>query len=172
MRSERQINDGVTSESSLTGECWGVPVALNRLSAVLFGGLMLGHMSAYPWTSSHVERQVNLVDQMRNIPFEFIGERSTYWNLYFGWGLLVGVLLFTLAITLWLLARRVQFDARSAGAISGTFSAARAVGALSIHYFYVPPFLFFLVIAALMATAAVQLLRRPERTIGSSQCLT
>jgi len=87
MRSERQINDGVTSESSLTGECWGVPVALNRLSAVLFGGLMLGHMSAYPWTSSHVERQVNLVDQMRNIPLEFVGERSTYWNRYFGWGL-------------------------------------------------------------------------------------
>ena len=59
------------------------------------------------------------------------------------------------------------------GAISGIFTAASAVGAyLSIHYFYVPPFLFFLVIAALMATAAVQLLRRPERTIGSSQCLT
>ena len=173
MRSERQINDGVTSESSLAGKRWGVPVALIRLSAVLFGGLMIGHMSAYPWTSAHVGRQVNLVDQMRTIPFEFIGERSTYWNLYFGWGLLVGVLLFTLAITLWLLARLAYFDARGVGAISGTFSAASAVGAyLSIHYFYVPPFLFFLVIAALLATAAVQLLRRPERTIGSSQRLT
>ena len=87
MRSERQINDGVTSESSLTGKRWGVPVALIRVSAVLFGGLLIGHMSAYPWTSSHVERQVNLVDQMRNIPLEFVGERSTYWNRYFGWGL-------------------------------------------------------------------------------------
>jgi hypothetical protein len=173
MRSKRQIDDGVTSESSLTGKRRGVPVALIRLSAVLFGGLMIGHMSAYPWTSSHLARQVNLVEQMRNIPFEFMGERSTYWNLYFGWGLLVGVLLFTLTITLWLLARLVYFDARGVGAISGTFSAASAVGAyLSIHYFYVPPFLFFLVIAALLATAAVQLLRRPERTIGSSQCLT
>jgi hypothetical protein len=51
---------------------------LIRLSAVLFGGLMIGHMSAYPWTSSHVARQVNLVDQMSNIPFEFTRERSTY----------------------------------------------------------------------------------------------
>ena len=98
----------------------------------------------------------------------FIGERSTYWNLYFGWGLLVGVLLFTLAITLWLLARLVYFDARGVGAISGTFSAASAVGAyLSIHYFYLLPFLFFLVIAALMATAAVQLLTRPEGRSGA-----
>ena len=106
MRSERQINDGVTSESALAGKRWRVPVVLIRLSAVLFGGLLIGHMSAYPWTSAHVARQVNLVDQMRNIPFEFMGEHSTYWNLYFGWGLLVGVLLFTLAITR-LLARLV-----------------------------------------------------------------
>jgi len=53
----------------------------------------------------HVARQVSLVDNMRNIPFEFMGERSTYWNLYFGRGLLLGVLLLTLAITLWLRAR-------------------------------------------------------------------
>jgi hypothetical protein len=80
---------------------------------------MIGHMSAYPWTASHVARQVNLVDRIRNIPFEFIGERSTYWNLYFGWGLLVGVLLLTLAITLWLPARLVYVDARGVGAIPG-----------------------------------------------------
>src|SRR5215469_6976279 len=153
MRSEREINDGVTSESALTGKRRGVAVVLTRLSAVLLGGLLIGHMSAYPWTSANVARQVNLVDQMRNVPFEFLGERSTYWNLYFGWGLLVGVLLFTLAITLWLLARLVYSDARGVGAISGIFSAASAVGAyLSIQYFYVPPSLFFLVIAALFAT--------------------
>jgi hypothetical protein len=106
---------------------------------------------------------------MRDIPFEFMGERSTYWNLYFGWGLLAGVLLFTLALTLWLLARLAYFDARGVGAISGTLSAASAVGAyLSIRYFYVPPFLFFLAIAALLATAAVQLLRRRSGRSGAA----
>ena len=161
MKGEKRTNDGVASERALPGKRSGVPAVLIRLSAVLIGGLMIGHMAAYPWTAAHVARQVNLVDQMRTIPFEFMGERSTYWNLYFGWGLLVGVLLFTLAITLWLLAPMAYSDARGVAAISGVFSAASAVGAyLSIHYFYVPPFLFFLVIAALLATAALQLFRR------------
>jgi len=168
MSREIRINDGVTSQSAPSGKRWGVPVALIRSSAVLFGGLMLGHMSAYPWTSAHVARQVNLAEQMRTIPFEFMGEHSTYWNLYFGWGLLVGVLLFTLAITLWLLARLVYSDARAVGAIAGIFSATSAVGAyLSIQYFYVPPFLFYLVIAALLATAAVQLLSHRSGRSGA-----
>jgi len=29
------------------------PVVLIRLGSVLFVGLMIGHMSAYPWTSIH-----------------------------------------------------------------------------------------------------------------------
>jgi hypothetical protein len=168
MRSHRQIKDGASSESALTGRRRVVAVVLIRLSAVLFGALMLGHMSAYPWTSAHVAPEVNLVDQMMIIPFEFMGERSTYWNLYFGWGLLVGVLLLTLAIALWLLARLVNVDARSVGTIAGMFSAASAVSAyLSFRYFYIPPFLFFLVIAALLATTAVQLLKSDRGRFGA-----
>ena len=94
----------MTSESKSISKRWRSPVVLIRLSSILFVGLMIGHMSAYPWTSTHVLQETKLVELMNDIPFEFMGERSTYWNLYFGWGLLIGVLLFTLAIILWLLS--------------------------------------------------------------------
>jgi len=30
---------------------------------------------------------------MKSVELEFMGERSAYWRLYFGWGLLIGVVL-------------------------------------------------------------------------------
>ena len=98
---------------------------------------------------------------MRYIQFEYMGERSTYWSLYFGWGLLVGVLLLTIAIILWILADLARIGSRSVGIISGTVSATSLVGAyLSFRFFYIPPFLFFLVICITLTAAAVQLLGR------------
>jgi hypothetical protein len=80
------------------------PVVLIRLSSILVVLLMVGHTSAYPWTSIHGLQETRLVDLMKSVEFEFLGERSTYWSLYFGWGLLISVLLLTLAIILWLLS--------------------------------------------------------------------
>src|SRR5262249_40199981 len=74
------------------------PVVLIRLSSILVVVLMAGHLSAYPWTSTHGLQEPQLVDSMKSVEFEFLGERSTYWSLYFGWGLLIGVLLLLLAI--------------------------------------------------------------------------
>ena len=139
----------------------GSPAVLIRLSSILFVGLMVGHTSAYPWTSIHVLQETQLVDSMKSVAFEFMGERSTYWNLYFGWGLLISVLLLTLAIILWLLSDLAHLAPRSVGIISGIISATSLVGAyLSFRLFYIPPFLFFSVICVILLTAAVQLLRQ------------
>ena len=89
------------------------PVVLIRLSSILVVLLMVGHTSAYPWTSTHGLKETQLVDLMKSGEFEFMGERSTYWSLYFGWGLLISVLLLTLAIILWFLSdlARLAHDA-------------------------------------------------------------
>ena len=151
----------MTSEGKSMSKRWRSPVVLIRLSSILFVGLMIGHMSAYPWTSTHVLRETELVKLMKDIPFEFMGESSTYWNLYFGWGLLVGVLLLSSAIILWLLSDLAHIGSRNVGAISGIVSAASLVAAyLSFRFFYIPPFLFFSLISVILAAAAVQLLRR------------
>ena len=50
-------------------------------------------------------------------PYRFFGEHTTYWGLYFGWGLLVPVLLLTLAVVLWILSGLTQNSARGVGAV-------------------------------------------------------
>jgi len=143
------------------------PVVLIRLSSILFVVLMAGHLSAYPWTSTHGLQEPQLVDSMKSVEFEFLGERSTYWSLYFGWGLLIGVLLLTLAIILWLLSDLARFAPRRLGVIAGIISASCLVGAyLSFRFFYLPPFLLYLVICVILPTATVQLLR--QQTTPSS----
>ena len=136
------------------------PVALIRLSSLLFLGLMVGHLSAYPWTSSQLQ-DTRLVDSMKSVAFEFIGERSTYWNLYLGWGILVGVLLLTLALILWFLSDLADVAPRSVGIISMVISASSLAGAyISYRFFYTPPFLLDVASCVILLTAAVQLLRR------------
>lgn len=136
------------------------PVVLIRLSSILVVLLMVGHTSAYPWTSTHGLQETQLVDLMKSCEFEFMGERSTYWSLYFGWGLLISVLLLTLAIILWFLSDLARLAPRRLGVITGIISTGCLVGAyLSFRFFYLPPFLFFSVICVILLTAAVQLLR-------------
>jgi hypothetical protein len=137
------------------------PVALIRLCSILFFLLMVGHMSAYPWTSTHGVQESQLVDSMKSVEFNFFGERSAYWSLYFGWGLLVGVLLFTLAIILWLLSDLARRAPRHLGLITGVISASCLVGAyLSFRFFFIPPIVFFLAICVILLTATVQLMRQ------------
>jgi hypothetical protein len=136
------------------------PVGLLRLSSILFVGLMIGHMSAYPW-STHGLQETKLVDSMKTLQFEFMGERSSYWSLYFGWGLWMGVSLLTLAIILWLLSDLTRLAPRRVGVITGVISASCLIGAyLSLRFWYIPPFLFYSVICVMLLTATVQLLRQ------------
>lgn len=153
-------------EKKANGTPWHSPTGLIRISSILYVGLTMGHMSAYPWRSTHDPREVGLVDSMKSFPFEFMGERSSYWSLYFGWGLLVGVLLLTIAIVLWSSSALARTEPRSVGAISGIISATSLIGAyLSLRFFFVPPFIFYLVICVLLTAATVRLLKpRNART--------
>jgi len=136
------------------------PVVLLRLSSILFVLLMAGHMSAYPW-STHGLKEAQLVDSMKTLQFEFMGEHSSYWSLYFGWGLWMGVSLLTLAIILWLLSDLACLAPRRVGVITGVISASCLIGAcLSLRFFYIPPFLFYSVICVMLLTVTVQLLRQ------------
>lgn len=136
------------------------PVVLLRLSSILVVLLMVGHMSAYPW-STHGLQETQLVDSMKTLQFEFMGEHSSYWSLYFGWGLWMGISLLTLAIILWLLADLARVAPRRVGVIAGVIAASCVIGAyLSLRFFYIPPFLFYSAISVMLLTVAVQLLRQ------------
>ena len=140
---------------------WSSPKTLFRVSSILMVGLMIGHMSAYPWISIKAPQEAQLRTLMKSLPFVFVGERSTYWNLYFGWGILVGVLLLALAGILWILSDVTTLRPRSSGAISAVISTTSLVGAyLSFHFFYIPPFVLYSIICTTLLAATLQLLNR------------
>lgn len=145
------------------------PVVLIRASSILVVLLMAGHLSAYPWTANHGIQETQLVDSMKSVDFEFLGARSTYWNLYFGWGILISIQLLTLSLILWLLSDLAQLAPRRLGVITGIISACCLLGAyLSYRYFYIPPFLFYLAIWIMLLTASVRLLR-PSTVIAEER---
>jgi len=142
-----------------------LPIALIRLSSVLFLFLTAGHMSAYPWSSAGSPQQARLASSMKSTDFTFMGERSTYWNLYFGWGLLVGVLLFTIATMLWLLSNLARLAPRRVGAMTGLIAMISMIGAwLSFRFFYVPPMLSFAASCVVLLVATVRLLSAAGRS--------
>ena len=112
------------------------PAGLMRLSALLVVLLMIGHTSAYPWASTHALHESQLVELMKSVDFAFAGERSTYWSLYYGWGLLISVLLLTWGIILWLMADLARLAPRRVAAITGILCASALAGAyLSWRFF-------------------------------------
>jgi len=138
----------------------GSPVGLIRISSILFFLLTIGHSSGYPWTTDHDLRERLLVASMKSVDLVFAGERSSYWNLYFGWGLYVAVLLLTLTIILWFLSDVARIVPRPVGVMTQIISACCLAGAyLSFRFFYIPPFLLLAVIFIILQVAAVQLMR-------------
>jgi len=147
-------------DGKLHNKQWLSPATLIRVGSILIVGLMIGHMAAYPWTSMKALQETQLTTLMKSVPFTFMGERSTYWNLYFGWGVLVAVLLLALASILWILPDFATLRPRSAGAISAIVAIASLFGAyLSFRFFYIPPFALFSMICATLTGATTQLLR-------------
>lgn len=163
------------SDQNSTSRWRGSPVVLMRLSSILFFLTMLGHSMAYPWTSTTQDpREAMLVDSMKDTPYVFFshtpyrvfGEHTTYWGLYLGWGLLLPVLLLTLAVVIWSLSDLAHLGSRNVGAISRVLWAASLAGAyaayISFRFFFTPPVLTYSAICILLMTAAVQLRRRPD----------
>ena len=135
------------------------PVALIRVSSILVVFETAGHMTGYPWTSRHVPEETQLVHSMKAADFLFFGERSSYWNLYSGWGLFIAVLLLTLAITLWFLSNLARLAARQVGVITGMISMALlACTYLSFRYFYLPSSLLLSATFVILLAATARLL--------------
>lgn len=137
------------------------PVILIRLGSILFAGLMLGHMSGYPWASTNLEQQAKLVDAMKSVNFVFAGEPQTYWNLYTGWGILVAALLLSISVILWQISSFAAVEPRRVGLITGATAILSICGFyISFIFFYIPPTIFFAFEFIVMLIATIKLLSR------------
>ena len=128
--------------------------ALLRAASVLALLYCLGHMAGYPWTPGETEPARAVVAQMQGVTFEAVGAQRSYWDFYFGFGLISGTDLGLLSAFLWWTARVSDRDPALVKPILWVMLIAVAVNAtLTFRYFFVIPTAFALAIGALIAAS-------------------
>jgi len=78
------------------------------LTAIHFAGHTFGGMLSAP---SHGQLEIATIQAMKLQQFDFMGSMRSYWDFYFGFGLMLSVTLLVQTAQLWLLATAVRRDA-------------------------------------------------------------
>jgi hypothetical protein len=121
------------------------------LTAIHFAGHTFGGMFSSP---SHGPLEVATIQAMKLQQFDFMGSMRSYWDFYFGFGLMLGVVLLIQTAQLWLLSTAVRRDAAAVRPLIGSFCVAYlAMAVLAWRYFFIAPVVFEVSIAICLALA-------------------
>ena len=127
-----------------------------RIAAVLTLLYCGGHTSGIPWTPYTDAEATAVLETMKSHSFEEQGFKGTYWDLYFGFGLIISVYLLVQAVVLWQVASLAKADAVRVRPILVSFLIAFVINAaLSWKYFVVVPVVMAGLIAICLAIAFV-----------------
>lgn len=111
----------------------------------------------------HGPDEINVLNTMKAFQFDFMGSMRSYWDFYFGFGLIVTLFLLLDAVLLWQLASLAKSDAEKARPFMLTLLGAfAAMMVLSWLYFFIAPLVVEGIIAVLIG-AAYALTLRPSR---------
>ncbi len=127
-----------------------------RIAAVVTLLYFAGHTAGMPWTPFTDPEAVPVVEAMKNKSFEESGFKGTYWDFYFGFGVIISAFLLVEAVVLWQLGSLAKTDAVRVRPIVAPFLVAYIVNAaLAWKYFFAVPAVMAAVIALCLAIALV-----------------
>ena len=127
-----------------------------RIAAVLTLLYCAGHTIGMPWTPYTNPEAMPILEAMKNHSFEAEGFKGTYWDLYFGFGLIISAFLLVQAAVLWQVASLARTDALRVRPIVVSFLIAFIINAaLSWKYFFVVPVVMSGVISLCLAISLV-----------------
>ena len=100
--------------------------------------------------------EMAVIDTMKAHSFNVMGSMRTYWDFFFGYGLILSILLIIEGVLFWQLATLAKTDATRIKPIVALFSLS-FVGTAIIgwKYFFVAPAVMELLIAVCLATAFI-----------------
>ena len=111
-----------------------------RIAAILTLLYFAGHTAGAPWTPYTNPEAMSVVETMKQHSFQAEGFKGTYWDLYFGSGLVVSLFLLVQAVVLWQTASLAKTDAIRVRPIIVSFLVAFIInGGLAWKYFFVVP---------------------------------
>ena len=129
---------------------------LLRVAGVLMFLYFVGHTAGAPWTPGEGASDMAVVEAMKDDHFAVVGVSRSYWDFYFGFGLIVSVMQLMQAVVLWQLGTLAKTDAARLRPIIAVFCLSLFVNAvLSWLYFFAIPVVMAVLIAICLALAFV-----------------
>jgi hypothetical protein len=126
-----------------------------RIAAILALIQYLAHavlfLRAKEQKPSQGREEIELIERMKSLRWNFQGFQRSYWNFYFGYGLLAILWGIIEIVLLWQLAAIAAVSSVSIGPIVATLVAANiAHGVLTLRYFFLVPVVFDVLIAIVL----------------------
>jgi hypothetical protein len=99
-----------------------------------------GHTAGMPWTPAVGPGEVPVLEAMKSHSFDAEGFKRTYWDFYFGFGVIISGFLLVQAVVIWQLGSLAKTDALQVRPIVASFLVAFLVNAFFAwkHFFAVP----------------------------------
>ena len=140
-----------------------------RIAAVVMLLYCAGHTAGMPWTPYTDPEALAIIEAMKNHSFEAEGLKGTYWDFYFGFGIIISLALLVQAGVLWQVASLAKTDAIRVRPIVVSFLVAFIMNAaLAWKYFFAVPVVMSGVIALCLAIALVLASRSQTALRGAS----
>jgi len=129
---------------------------LLKIAAVIMFLYFVGHTAGAPWTPGEASADMAVVEAMKSDHFPVIGVSRSYWDFYFGFGLIISVMQLVQAVILWQLGTLAKTDAARLRPIVAVLCASLVINAiLSWMYFFIIPTVMAVLIAILLLLAFI-----------------
>ena len=127
-----------------------------RIASVITFLYFAGHTASIPWTPAVGPGEAPVLEAMKTHTFDVLGSNRTYWDLYFGFGIIISAYLLVQAVVLWQLGSLAKREPALVRAIVVSFLVAFIVNAfLSWKYFFAIPLINAILISVCLALALV-----------------
>lgn len=127
-----------------------------RIASIITLLYFAGHTSGIPWTPDVGPGAVPVLEAMKSHSFEVIGSTRTYWDFYFGFGVIISLYVLLQAVVLWQLGSWAKTDALRVRPIVASFFVAFIVNTvLAWKYFFALPVIMSVAISVCLALAFV-----------------
>ena len=132
------------------------PTIFLRIASIITLLFFAGHTSGIPWTPAVGPDELPVLEAMKSHSFDVIGSTRTYWDFYFGWGLIISLYTLVQAVVLWQLGSLAKTDALRVRPIVASFFVAFVVNAvLAWKYFFVISVVMSVAISVCLALAFI-----------------
>lgn len=115
------------------------PVTILRVAAAIALLQFIGHATLFlTYVPKHGAEEIAVVQAMRDHIFNFSGMQRSYWDMYFGYGLMAAINCLFEAVLFWQLAAIAKTSARLVQPVVALFLVANLVYAALVWIYFFP----------------------------------